>query len=243
MGSVVMPMLMPCSRRDVDAVLAEVPRVWLLTRLDLQGHVAPAPSPRRAAASCPAHPAHPRQSTPPARALRCAPRHAGRPRGTLRRIPMNQPTSVAAPHFERHSSPALYSVGPTTSGHVRGSRYDRVHSRARCSHQSWSSLNCSACQQRTVSSRVIAVDKAAHEARDAAVGGVIIGTVAERQTRVASQDDGPRILLELTDAGRALVDAMHAHRQAEFGHAMRDWPPADRQESARLLTRFMLADE
>lgn len=111
---------------------------------------------------------------------------------------------------------------------------------------------------------VDAVDEAAHEPPEAAGGGggVSVGTVAERLgvdpsrasrlvasavhagylARVASQEDGRRILLELTDAGRALVDAMHAHRQAEFAHAMRDWPERDRQEFARLLTRFTRGD-
>jgi DNA-binding MarR family transcriptional regulator len=59
---------------------------------------------------------------------------------------------------------------------------------------------------------------------------------------VASQDDGRRILLELTHAGRALVDAMHAHRQAEFAQAMRDWSETERQDFARLLTRFTQGD-
>ncbi|HEY2593524.1 MAG TPA: MarR family transcriptional regulator [Chloroflexota bacterium] len=109
-------------------------------------------------------------------------------------------------------------------------------------------------------SHVMAVD-AVDEASEDSRGGVTVGTVAERLgvdpsrasrlvasairagylARVASQDDGRRSLLQLTEAGRALVETMHAHRQAEFGRAMRDWPERDRQEFARLLTRFTRA--
>lgn len=109
-------------------------------------------------------------------------------------------------------------------------------------------------------SQVFAVD-AVDEAAEDSGRGVSVGTVAERLgvdpsrasrlvaravragylARVASQDDGRRILLELTEAGRTLVEAMHAHRRAEFGQAMRDWPEHDRQEFARLLARFTCA--
>ena len=106
-------------------------------------------------------------------------------------------------------------------------------------------------------SQVFAVD-AVDEASEESGTGVSVGSVAERLgvdpsrasrlmsqavragylARVASQDDGRRILLELTDQGRTLVELMHAHRQAEFAHAMRDWSEHDRHEFARLLTRF-----
>src|SRR5258708_2066334 len=102
-----------------------------------------------------------------------------------------------------------------------------------------------------------AVD-AVDEASETLEGGVTVGTVAERLgvdpsrasrlvakavragylKRVASQADGRQILLELTDGGHSVVQAMHAHRQAQFDHAMRDWSVRDRQEFARLLTRF-----
>lgn len=111
-------------------------------------------------------------------------------------------------------------------------------------------------------SQVFAVD-AVDEASEASDGGVSVGTVAERLgvdpsrasrlvaqavgagylARGSSQDDGRRSLLVLTEAGRALVDAMHAHRQAEFARAMRDWTEHDRQEFARLLTRFTTSQE
>jgi DNA-binding MarR family transcriptional regulator len=109
-------------------------------------------------------------------------------------------------------------------------------------------------------SQAMAVD-AVDEASEDSPGGVTVGTVAERLgvdpsrasrlvagavrsgylARVASQDDGRRILLQLTEAGRALAETMHAHRQGEFASAMRDWPERERREFARLLTRFTRA--
>jgi DNA-binding MarR family transcriptional regulator len=56
--------------------------------------------------------------------------------------------------------------------------------------------------------------------------------------RVASQEDGRRVGLELTSAGDELARAVHRFRQARFDHAMREWSPEDREAFARLLTRF-----
>jgi DNA-binding MarR family transcriptional regulator len=56
--------------------------------------------------------------------------------------------------------------------------------------------------------------------------------------RVASQADGRRIHLELTDAGRQIARAAHRSRQALYDRLMQDWPERDRRELARLLTRF-----
>ena len=96
------------------------------------------------------------------------------------------------------------------------------------------------------------------EASEESAQGVTVGAVAERLgvdpsrasrrlakavragylRRVASQADARQILLELTDARRNVVQAMHAHREAQFDRVMRDWSPQERQEFARLLTRF-----
>ncbi|MBE1536099.1 MarR family winged helix-turn-helix transcriptional regulator [Actinomadura algeriensis] len=57
--------------------------------------------------------------------------------------------------------------------------------------------------------------------------------------RVASQEDGRRIHLELTDAGRTVVEATRRTRQEHFAQAMRNWTDAERAEFARLLTRFV----
>ena len=59
--------------------------------------------------------------------------------------------------------------------------------------------------------------------------------------RVASQEDGRRIHLELTPAGRAVVDATRGTRQEHFAKAMADWTEAERAEFARLLGRFVHA--
>ncbi|WP_067487520.1 MarR family winged helix-turn-helix transcriptional regulator [Actinomadura hibisca] len=57
--------------------------------------------------------------------------------------------------------------------------------------------------------------------------------------RVASQADGRRIHLELTDAGREVVAAARETRRRHFAAAMADWSDAERAEFARLLGRFL----
>lgn len=61
--------------------------------------------------------------------------------------------------------------------------------------------------------------------------------------RVASQQDGRRVGLELTAAGRTLVDRIHTFRQRRFAEAMQTWTPDERAEFARLLTRFTTPQE
>jgi DNA-binding MarR family transcriptional regulator len=56
--------------------------------------------------------------------------------------------------------------------------------------------------------------------------------------RVASQNDGRRICLELTDAGRQVTEHAHRTRQALYNRLLEDWSAADRTRFARLLTRF-----
>ncbi|HEV8653845.1 MAG TPA: MarR family winged helix-turn-helix transcriptional regulator [Actinomycetes bacterium] len=56
--------------------------------------------------------------------------------------------------------------------------------------------------------------------------------------RVASQTDGRRIRLELTDPGRELARTVHRHRQAFFADLTHDWTEQERADFARLLTRF-----
>lgn len=56
--------------------------------------------------------------------------------------------------------------------------------------------------------------------------------------RVASQADGRRIRLELTEAGREVARAAHRSRRALYDRLMQGWPERDRRELARLLTRF-----
>ncbi|TDB89930.1 MarR family transcriptional regulator [Actinomadura sp. KC216] len=57
--------------------------------------------------------------------------------------------------------------------------------------------------------------------------------------RVASQEDGRRIHLELTAEGRAVVEATRRTRLEHFAKAMSGWTDAERTEFARLLARFV----
>jgi DNA-binding MarR family transcriptional regulator len=56
--------------------------------------------------------------------------------------------------------------------------------------------------------------------------------------REASQADGRRSHLVLTDRGRELIATMRAHRLAYFGRIMAEWTPDERATFARLLARF-----
>ncbi|MGH3240255.1 MAG: MarR family winged helix-turn-helix transcriptional regulator [Spirillospora sp.] len=57
--------------------------------------------------------------------------------------------------------------------------------------------------------------------------------------RVASQEDGRRIHLELTPEGRKVVEATRRTRQEHFAEAMSGWTDDERAEFARLLARFV----
>lgn len=90
-------------------------------------------------------------------------------------------------------------------------------------------------------------------------GAVTVGMVAERLgidpsrasrvvasaiqagyvERVASQADGRRVGLRLTDTGRALAQSAHRLRQRAFAEAMDGWTDAEKRDFARLLTRFV----
>jgi len=57
--------------------------------------------------------------------------------------------------------------------------------------------------------------------------------------RVASQQDGRRIDLTLTDRGAELVERVRSLRRAWAGAAMKHWTAAERKEFARLLDAFV----
>lgn len=57
--------------------------------------------------------------------------------------------------------------------------------------------------------------------------------------RAASQADGRRSVLELTDAGRELAATARRARRRYFDEAMRGWSEEDRGAFARLLARFV----
>lgn len=57
--------------------------------------------------------------------------------------------------------------------------------------------------------------------------------------RVASQQDGRRVGLELTERGRDIIDQAHRARQALYHRMLKSWDPKDRATLATLLTRFV----
>jgi len=105
---------------------------------------------------------------------------------------------------------------------------------------------------------LIPVLYAVEEGAEAGTEGVTVGLVAERigldpsrasrmvgsaiqagyVERVASQTDGRRIQLRLTDAGAKLAEEAHKFRQAFLGQAIAHWSEHDRTELARLFSRF-----
>jgi DNA-binding MarR family transcriptional regulator len=105
----------------------------------------------------------------------------------------------------------------------------------------------------------LGVVDAVEEGPDASGGAVTVGMVGERLgidpsrasrvvtsaiqagyvERVASQADGRRVGLRLTDAGRALAESAHRVRQRTFAEAMEGWTDTERRDFARLLTRFV----
>lgn len=71
---------------------------------------------------------------------------------------------------------------------------------------------------------------------------VVAGAVeAGYVRRVASQGDGRRICLELTDVGHKVVAEAHRTRQEFYQRLIDDWPANDQAEFARLLTNFTSA--
>ncbi|MEV5985414.1 MarR family winged helix-turn-helix transcriptional regulator [Streptomyces sp. NPDC052051] len=57
--------------------------------------------------------------------------------------------------------------------------------------------------------------------------------------RVASQEDGRRSCLELTDAGREAMEAAHRTRQQFYAEVIGDWDPEEQNQLARLLSKFV----
>ncbi|HYW11989.1 MAG TPA: MarR family transcriptional regulator [Longimicrobium sp.] len=105
----------------------------------------------------------------------------------------------------------------------------------------------------------LGVVDAVEEGPGASGGAVTVGMVGERLgidpsrasrvvtsalqagyvERVASQSDGRRVGLRLTDTGRALAESAHRIRQRAFAETMGGWTDDERRTFARLLTRFV----
>jgi len=112
---------------------------------------------------------------------------------------------------------------------------------------------------RTVNVSRILVAQAVAAGPEEPGGNVTVGLVADRLgidpstasrltaealqagylSRVASQVDGRRVQLALTEAGRALLADAYRYQRAVFARVTRDWPDGDRYEFARLLPRFV----
>lgn len=60
--------------------------------------------------------------------------------------------------------------------------------------------------------------------------------------RAASQSDGRKSCLELSERGREVVNALRGARGRYFASRVRDWPRADRRNFARLLVLFAESD-
>ncbi|WP_232050010.1 MarR family winged helix-turn-helix transcriptional regulator [Actinoplanes sp. OR16] len=56
--------------------------------------------------------------------------------------------------------------------------------------------------------------------------------------RAASQQDGRRTIVRLTDDGRALMDRFRRQYRQAFEFVTRDWPEGERLELARLLVKY-----
>jgi DNA-binding MarR family transcriptional regulator len=98
-----------------------------------------------------------------------------------------------------------------------------------------------------------------HAVADETCGEVTVGLVAQRLaidpsrasravaaaieagyvTRLASQADGRRSVLALTEAGNKILNEAERFRRDWFDRVMGDWPAGDRVQFARLLTAFV----
>jgi len=57
--------------------------------------------------------------------------------------------------------------------------------------------------------------------------------------RAASQQDGRRTILQLTEEGHEMLARFRSHQRSAFEHITRDWPEAERLEFARLLIKYV----
>ncbi|MFJ8490069.1 MarR family winged helix-turn-helix transcriptional regulator [Streptomyces sp. NPDC094038] len=57
--------------------------------------------------------------------------------------------------------------------------------------------------------------------------------------RAASQLDGRRTILQLTDVGKEMLSGFRRHQRAAYEHITRAWPEEERLEFARLLIKYV----
>jgi DNA-binding MarR family transcriptional regulator len=97
------------------------------------------------------------------------------------------------------------------------------------------------------------VDEAGAAGREMTVGGLadqlmVDSSAASRMVtdcishgylvRAASQQDGRRTVLRLTEDGVTLLEHFRHQQRQAFEHITREWPPAERLEFARLLIKY-----
>jgi len=97
------------------------------------------------------------------------------------------------------------------------------------------------------------VDEADAAGREMTVGGLadqlmVDSSAASRMVtdcishgylvRAASQQDGRRTVLRLTEDGVALLEHFRHQQRQAFEHITREWPAAERLEFARLLIKY-----
>lgn len=57
--------------------------------------------------------------------------------------------------------------------------------------------------------------------------------------RAASQQDGRRTILQMSDEGLAMLAAFRRHQRAAFEFITREWPDDERLQFARLLIKYV----
>ncbi|MEV7522784.1 MarR family winged helix-turn-helix transcriptional regulator [Streptomyces sp. NPDC091371] len=111
---------------------------------------------------------------------------------------------------------------------------------------------------RTLVLNVVLEAEGADEAREVTVGGVAehLGadpSVASRMVsdcisagylvRAASQQDGRRTVLHLSDEGKELMARFRRHQRAAFEYVTADWSEPERLDFARLMLKYVASQE
>ncbi|MET9963057.1 MarR family winged helix-turn-helix transcriptional regulator [Streptomyces sp. NPDC006326] len=61
--------------------------------------------------------------------------------------------------------------------------------------------------------------------------------------RAASQEDGRRTVLHLSDEGRELMARFRRHQRSAFEYITADWPEQERLDFARLMLKYVASQE
>lgn len=76
---------------------------------------------------------------------------------------------------------------------------------------------------------------------DASRGSRLVADLVSRGIlrRVACQEDGRRSLIEITEAGEAILAEIRAVKQGVIERALEDWTPEERHQFSHLFARFI----